>query len=32
LWNAFKRLATGYTPSEKAMLFGGTAKHVYRLA
>jgi len=32
LWNAFKRLAAGYSPSEKAMLFGGTAKRVYRLA
>jgi L-fuconolactonase len=31
LWNAFKRLAAGYSPSEKAMLFGGTAKRVYRL-
>ena len=32
LWNAFKRLASGYSPSEKAMLFSGTAKRVYRLA
>jgi L-fuconolactonase len=32
LWNAFKRLAAGYSQSEKAMLFSGTAKRVYRLA
>jgi L-fuconolactonase len=32
LWNAFKRLAAGYSASEKAMLFSGTAKRVYRLA
>jgi L-fuconolactonase len=32
LWNAFKRLAAGYSPAEKAMLFSGTAKRVYRLA
>jgi L-fuconolactonase len=31
LWNAFKRLASGYSTSEKAMLFSGTAKRVYRL-
>jgi L-fuconolactonase len=32
LWNAFKRLAAGYSTSEKAMLFNGTATRVYRLA
>jgi hypothetical protein len=32
LWNAFKRLAAGYSADEKAKLFSGTAKHVYRLA
>lgn len=32
LWNALKRLAAGYSPSEKATLFSGTAKRVYRLA
>jgi L-fuconolactonase len=32
LWNALKRLAAGYSPSEKAALFSGTAKRVYRLA
>jgi predicted TIM-barrel fold metal-dependent hydrolase len=32
LWNAFKRLASGYSASEKAMLFSGTATRVYRLA
>ena len=32
LWNAFKRLAAGSSAYEKAMLFNGTAKRVYRLA
>jgi L-fuconolactonase len=32
LWNAFKRLAAGYSASEKDKLFSGTAKRVYRLA
>ena len=32
LWNAFKRLAAGYSADEKATLFSGTAKRVYRLA
>jgi len=32
LWNALKRLAAGYSPSEKAALFSGTAKRIYRLA
>ncbi|HXC40724.1 MAG TPA: amidohydrolase family protein, partial [Burkholderiales bacterium] len=31
LWNAFKRLAAGYAPDEKAALFSGTATRVYRL-
>ena len=31
-WNAFKRLAAGYSADEKAKLFSGTAKRVYRLA
>jgi L-fuconolactonase len=31
LWNAFKRMAAGYSASEKAELFSGTAKRVYRL-
>jgi L-fuconolactonase len=31
LWNAFKRLAAGYSPSEKADLFAGTAIRAYRL-
>ena len=31
LWNAFKRLAAGASPSEKAALFAGTASRVYRL-
>src|SRR5690348_11411877 len=32
LWNALKRLAAGYSTDEKAKLFSGTAKRVYRLA
>ena len=31
LWNSFKRLAAGFSPSEKAALFHDTAKRVYRL-
>jgi L-fuconolactonase len=31
LWNAFKRIAQSYSPSEKASLFSGTAARVYRL-
>jgi predicted TIM-barrel fold metal-dependent hydrolase len=31
LWNAFKRLASGYSDSEKADLFAGTARRFYRL-
>mgnify|MGYP000645620541 CR=1 FL=1 len=31
LWNAFKRLANGYSEDEKAALFAGTAIHAYRL-
>jgi predicted TIM-barrel fold metal-dependent hydrolase len=31
LWNAFKRLASGASASEKAALFSGTATRVYRL-
>ena len=32
LWNAFKRLAAGCSPNEKADLFAGTASRVYRIA
>lgn len=32
LWNAFKRIAAGASDAEKAALFSGTAKRVYRLA
>src|ERR1700756_5420156 len=32
LWNAFKRLAAGYSADEKAKLFSGTANRVYLLA
>ena len=31
LWNAFKRLASGSSPDEKAALFSETARRVYRL-
>jgi predicted TIM-barrel fold metal-dependent hydrolase len=31
LWNAFKRLAAGASPAEKAALFSGTAARVYRI-
>ena len=31
LWNAFKRLAAGASAEEKAALFSGVAKRVYRL-
>jgi len=31
LWNAFKRLAAGASADEKAHLFSGTARRVYRL-
>jgi len=31
LFNAFKRLAHGASPSEKADLFAGTASRFYRL-
>ncbi len=32
VWNAFKRLTEGFTPAERAALFGGTACRVYGLA
>ena len=31
LWNAFKRLASGYSAAEKAALFHDTASRIYRL-
>jgi predicted TIM-barrel fold metal-dependent hydrolase len=31
LWNAFKRIATDASPSEKAALFHDTAARIYRL-
>lgn len=31
LWNAFKRLGAGYSPTEKTALFSGTAARVYRV-
>ncbi len=32
LWNAFKRLAAGYSADEQKALFSGTARKVYRLS
>jgi L-fuconolactonase len=32
VWNAFKRIAAGASPDEKAALFGGTAARAYRLS
>jgi L-fuconolactonase len=31
LWNAFKKMTAAFTPSERADLFAGTARRVYRL-
>jgi predicted TIM-barrel fold metal-dependent hydrolase len=31
LWNAFKRIASRYSPAEKNELFSGAAKRAYRL-
>ena len=31
LWNAFKRIAAGASPDDKAWLFGGTADAFYKL-
>jgi predicted TIM-barrel fold metal-dependent hydrolase len=31
LWNAFKRIAHGHSPADKAALFHDTAARVYRL-
>ena len=32
LWNAFKLMAAGASATEKAALFSGTARRVYRMA
>jgi predicted TIM-barrel fold metal-dependent hydrolase len=32
LWNAFKRIVAGASPDERAALFSGNARRVYRLA
>jgi predicted TIM-barrel fold metal-dependent hydrolase len=32
LWNAFKKIAAGYSESERDALFRGTAMRVYGLA
>ena len=31
LWNGFKKIAAGYSPDEKAAMFSGTARRIYRL-
>jgi predicted TIM-barrel fold metal-dependent hydrolase len=31
LWNAYKRIAAGYSDSDKSLLFAGTARATYRL-
>jgi predicted TIM-barrel fold metal-dependent hydrolase len=31
LWNAFKKVSSGYSATERASLFAGTARRVYRL-
>jgi predicted TIM-barrel fold metal-dependent hydrolase len=31
LWNAFKRITAGCSPTEKLALYSGTAKRLYRL-
>ena len=31
LWNTFKKVSSGYTAGERALLFAGTARRVYRL-
>ena len=31
LWNTFKRITRGCSADEKTMIFGRTAKRVYRL-
>ncbi len=32
LWNAFKKVSSGYTEAERADLFRGTARRVYRIS
>lgn len=32
LWNMFKRLTAGCSADERKLIFGGTARRVYRLA
>jgi predicted TIM-barrel fold metal-dependent hydrolase len=32
MYNAFKRLSAGYSPSERAALFHDTAARVYKVA
>jgi predicted TIM-barrel fold metal-dependent hydrolase len=31
LWNAFKRISSGYSADERVSLFRGTAARVYRM-
>jgi predicted TIM-barrel fold metal-dependent hydrolase len=32
LWNAFKKMTADFSPSERADMFAGTARRVYRLS
>ena len=32
IWNAFKCITKGFSPSEREALFRGTAERVYRIA
>ena len=31
VWEAFERIAASYSPDERAQLFAGTARRVYRV-
>jgi len=31
VWNAFKKIAAGFSDAERAAMFAGTARRVYRL-
>jgi len=32
VWNGFKKMSAGYSPTERAAMFSGTARRVYRLS
>lgn len=32
VWNGFKKISAGYSPTERAAMFSGTARRVYRLS